>query len=123
MRARVVIPASNGAMERNRVLRALIRLMAILSSFCYTSVGVISRKLGAKMPNISIIFKNAMSLDVHDRAALAEKLLASLEQLSDTEAECIWADEAQKRRGEYRAGRSKAVPAQAIRRKVEKLFR
>ena len=62
------------------------------------------------MPNISVILKNAMSLDVHDRATLAEKLLASLEQLSDKEAERIWADEAQRRLKEYRAGRSKASP-------------
>lgn len=75
------------------------------------------------MKNKSVVLKNAMSLDIHDRAALAEKLLASLEQLSDKEAEHIWADEAQRRLDEYRAGRSKAVPAQDIRRKVEKLFR
>lgn len=75
------------------------------------------------MPSISVILKNAMSLDVHDRAALAEKLLASLEQLTDQEAERIWADEAQRRLKEYRSGRSKAVPAQEIRRKAEKLFR
>ena len=62
------------------------------------------------MPNLSVILKNAMNLDVHDRAALAEKLLASLEQLSDKEAERIWTDEAQRRLEEYRTGRSKAVP-------------
>lgn len=75
------------------------------------------------MPNISAILKDAMSLDARDRAALAEKLLASLEQLSDKEAESIWADEAQRRLKEYRAGRSKAVPARETGRKVEKLFR
>lgn len=75
------------------------------------------------MQNLSVILKNAMGLSVHDRAALAEKLLASLEQLSDKEAEHIWADEAQRRLKEYRAGRSKGVPAQETRRKIEKLFR
>lgn len=44
-----------------------------------------------------------LSLAVHDRAALAEKLLASLEELSEEEAERLWAEEAQRRREEYRA--------------------
>lgn len=64
-----------------------------------------------------------MNLDAHDRAALAEKLLASLEQLSDKEAELVWTDAAQRRLSEYRAGRAKAVPAQEVRRKVNKLFK
>ena len=97
--------------------------MARYLSFCYTSAGANTRKLGAKMPNISAVLKNAMNLDVHDRAALAEKLLASLEQLSDKEAELLWSDEAQRRLHEYRAGRSKAVSAQEVRRKVERLFK
>ena len=75
------------------------------------------------MKNISVVLKNAMSLSIHDRAALAEKLLASLEQVSEKEAEHIWADEAQRRLDDYRAGRSKAVPAQEVSRKVQKLFR
>ena len=36
-----------------------------------------------KMSNLAKILKNALSLDVHDRATLAERLLASLEELSD----------------------------------------
>jgi putative addiction module component (TIGR02574 family) len=92
-------------------------------SFCYTFVGPISSGLEAKMPNISVVLKNAMNLSIQDRAALAEKLLASLEQLSEKEAERLWADEAQRRLTEYRAGRSNAVPASETRRKVEKLFK
>ena len=66
------------------------------------------------MKNISIVLKQAMCLGIHDRALLAEKLLASLEQVSDKEAEQIWKDEAQRRLADRRAGRSKAVSAQAI---------
>ena len=69
------------------------------------------------------VFKNALSLDVHDRAALAQRLLASLEELSEEEADCLWGDEAQRRLEEYRPGRAKAVPAEEVAKKAERLFR
>jgi putative addiction module component (TIGR02574 family) len=64
-----------------------------------------------------------MSLDVHDRATLAERLLASLEDLSEEEAEGLWAEEAQRRLEEYRTGRAKAIQAEEAHKKAEKLFR
>ncbi len=76
-----------------------------------------------EMPNLAEILKSAMSLDVHDRATLAERLLASLEELSEEEAERLWAEEAQRRLEEYRAGRSKAVGAEEVHKKAERLFR
>ena len=69
------------------------------------------------------VFKNALKLEVHDRAALAKRLLASLEELSEEEAERLWAEEAQRRLEEYRAGRARAVPAEEVVKKAEKLFR
>jgi len=69
------------------------------------------------------VFKNALSLDVQDRAALAQRLLATLEELSEEEAERLWAEEAQSRLGEYRAGRAKAIPAEEVAKKAESLFR
>ncbi len=74
------------------------------------------------MPNLAEILRNALSLDVHDRAALAERLLASLEELSEEEAERLWAQEGQRRLEEYRAGRDKAVRAEGVHDKAEKLF-
>jgi len=76
-----------------------------------------------KMSNIAEILKNALSLDVHDRATLAERLLASLEELSEEEADRLWAEEAQRRLEEYRAGRAKAVPAEEVHEKAERLLR
>lgn len=76
-----------------------------------------------KMSNLAEILKNALSLDVRDRATLAERLLASLEELSEEEADHLWAEEAQRRLEEYRAGRAKAVPAEEVHQKAEKLFR
>ena len=69
------------------------------------------------------VFKNALSLDAHDRAALAQRLLASLEELSEADAERLWAEEAQRRLEEYRAGRACAVPAEEVRKRAESLFR
>jgi len=36
--------------------------------------------LEVKMPDAAEVFNNALSLDVQDRAALAQRLLASLER-------------------------------------------
>jgi putative addiction module component (TIGR02574 family) len=67
-----------------------------------------------KMPIPAEVFKNALHLDVGDRAALAQELLASLDELSEEEVERLWAEEAQRRREEYRAGRAQAVPAEEV---------
>jgi|APFre7841882590_1041340.scaffolds.fasta_scaffold16649_2 putative addiction module component (TIGR02574 family) len=75
------------------------------------------------MSNLAELIKGAMNLDVRDRATLAEKLLASLEELSEEEAEGLWAEEAQRRLVEYRAGRAKAISADAVHEKVNKLLR
>jgi putative addiction module component (TIGR02574 family) len=76
-----------------------------------------------KMSNLADILKSAMNLDVHDRAALAERLLASLEELTDEETERLWAEESQRRLEQYRAGRAKAVPAEDVHKKAENLLR
>lgn len=75
------------------------------------------------MANLAELFRNALSLEVCDRAALAERLLASLEELSEEEAERLWAEEAKRRLEEYRAGRAEAVRAEEVHAKAQKLFR
>lgn len=75
------------------------------------------------MPNLAEVMKGAMNLDVRDRAALAEKLLASLDELSEEEAERLWAEEAQRRLDEYRAGRAKGIQTEEVHAKASKLFR
>ena len=75
------------------------------------------------MSNRIEVFKNALSLDVHDRAALVQRLLASLEELSEEEADRLWAEESQRRLQEYRAGRATAVRAEDVVKKAERLFR
>jgi hypothetical protein len=81
------------------------------------------------MPNLEDVLKDALVLDARERAALAEKLLASLDEqlddgnLDETEAERLWAREAQQRLEAYRAGRTIPVPAQQVHAKAEKLLR
>src|SRR3990172_8680859 len=76
-----------------------------------------------KMPNLAELLRDALSLDVHDRAVLAEGLLASLDELSEEEADRLWAEEAQRRLEEYRAGRATAVSASEVAKKAERMFR
>jgi putative addiction module component (TIGR02574 family) len=75
------------------------------------------------MPDPAEILRSALELDVADRAALAQKLLDSLEDLSEAEAERLWAEEAQRRLEGYRAGRAQAVDAEEVAGKANKLFR
>lgn len=74
------------------------------------------------MANLAEVLKHALSLEVRDRATLAERLLASLEEITEEEAEHLWAEEAERRLKEYRAGRAQAVPADEVHKKAERLF-
>jgi putative addiction module component (TIGR02574 family) len=69
------------------------------------------------------VLRSALSLNVHERAVLAQTLLASLDELSEEEAEHLWAEEADRRLGEYRADCAKAVGAEEVAKKAAKLFR
>ena len=80
------------------------------------------------MPNLESVLKDALILDARERAALAEELLASLdepqdEQLDEAGVERLWVDEAQRRLEAYRAGRTIPVPAEQVHAKAEKLLR
>ena len=75
------------------------------------------------MPDLNEILRAALSLDVRDRARLAEQLLASLDSLTEDEVERLWADEAERRLREFRAGRVSAVPAEEVAQKAQRLFR
>jgi putative addiction module component (TIGR02574 family) len=75
------------------------------------------------MANLAEVLGNALSLEVRDRAALAERLLASLEELTEEEANRLWAEEAQRRLEEYRAGRAQAVQTDEVHAKAKRLFR
>lgn len=75
-----------------------------------------------KVANLAEVLKNALSLEVRDRATLAERLLASLEEITEEEADHLWAEEAERRLKEYRAGRAQAVQADEVHAKAEQLL-
>jgi len=56
----------------------------------------------------------ALKLDPRSRARLAESLLASLDDLSEAEAERLWLDEAERRERDWDAGRVEGIPAERV---------
>jgi putative addiction module component (TIGR02574 family) len=64
--------------------------------------------------DIAKIDKEASDLPRHDRALLIERLLATLDQGEEIDAEEMWLDEAERRYQEYRAGRIGAKPAEQV---------
>jgi putative addiction module component (TIGR02574 family) len=65
----------------------------------------------------------ALHLSPEDRAKLAQRLLLSLDALSDTEIEESWLVEAQRRAQEIDRGDVQAIPAEEVRRKARALLR
>ena len=65
----------------------------------------------------------ALSLPADERAALAEKLLLSLDEPSETELERTWVSEAVRRARELDRGDVQAIPAEDVRRKARSLLR
>lgn len=75
------------------------------------------------MPDLVEILASALNLSADDRAALAEKLLASLDELDEEEMERLWNREARRRLEEYRRGRAGTVAAEDVAKKATDLFR
>ena len=60
------------------------------------------------------ITSEAMELSADARAALAKKLLDSLEDLSPDEHEHLWVEEAARRYEELRTGTARSFPAEEV---------
>jgi putative addiction module component (TIGR02574 family) len=75
------------------------------------------------MADAAEVLKNALALGVEDRAVLAERLFASLDDLDEAEAERLWAAEARRRLEAYREGSAQAVDADQVAEKARRLFR
>lgn len=58
--------------------------------------------------------KRARALSPQDRARLAEELLASLDEQSDSDAEAAWEQEIARRVEEIKAGRARLIPAEEV---------
>jgi hypothetical protein len=68
------------------------------------------------------IEKEALKLSPSSRAILAEKLIRSLEGLSDAEIEKLWAEESQRRHEELEAGLAVSRPADQVFRDAKSRF-
>ncbi len=60
------------------------------------------------------IEKQALKLDVNSRARLASALLSSLDNLSESENEKLWAEEALLRHADMIKGKAKSKPADLV---------
>lgn len=56
----------------------------------------------------------ALELPMAKRAELAARLLESLDDLTDDENDQLWAQEAERRLAEYKAGKMEAIPADEV---------
>jgi putative addiction module component (TIGR02574 family) len=64
--------------------------------------------------NIEELTKETMALDIEDRAALAGKLILSLDEPTPSELDRMWLEESERRLEAYRAGRSQGIPADEV---------
>jgi putative addiction module component (TIGR02574 family) len=73
--------------------------------------------------DISLIEREALHLPVSARAELAHKLLLSLDNMSESEVEEAWLDEAERRAGEIDRGIVQLVPSEEVSRKARYLLK
>lgn len=73
--------------------------------------------------NLHQIESEALGLPIQDRAALAQRLLLSLEEISDPEYEQLWADESVRRAAEFDSGNTAAISGEEVARKARELLR
>ena len=73
--------------------------------------------------NIQAIRNQALSLPLHERAQLAEQLLASLDDLSEAETEQLWFEEAAHRADEMDQGLVQRIPADEVRQEALALLK
>jgi hypothetical protein len=66
------------------------------------------------MPDETEIERAALSLEPRLRARLAERLLASLDSLSESELEGLWAEEAERRDRDLDSGVELARPSEEV---------
>ena len=67
--------------------------------------------MGTKLEEV---ITTALQLDMEERAQLARRLLLSLDEPSESEAESVWLEEAERRLKEFREGRVRGIPANEV---------
>lgn len=65
----------------------------------------------------------AMKLPRRERARLAQRLISSLEEGVDVDAERLWLAEAERRLADLKSGKVATIPAERVMRKVRAALR
>ena len=73
--------------------------------------------------NFGTLEKEALDLPMQERAKLAQRLLESLDEVSESEAEQLWLDVASRRAEEIDQGKVKLVTAQELEARVQALLK
>lgn len=73
--------------------------------------------------NLTEIESEILSLPVQVRAALVQRLILSLEELSEPEFEYLWAEESVRRVTEFDAGKTQAISGLEVAKKARALLR
>lgn len=73
--------------------------------------------------NLAQLESEVFALPIQDRAALAKRLLLSLEEVSDAEFETLWGEESARRAAELDLGMAQAISGQEVAKKARALLR
>jgi putative addiction module component (TIGR02574 family) len=73
--------------------------------------------------DIESIEREALHLPTSDRAKLAQRLLLSLDDLTEAELDQLWLDEAERRACEIDQGLVNLIPAEEVSRKARTLLK
>lgn len=65
----------------------------------------------------------ALKLPRKNRARLAQRLISSLDQETDVDAEKLWREEAERRLAELKSGKVTGIPAERVIRKARSAIR
>lgn len=64
------------------------------------------------------VLEEALKLTVNERAEVAEKLIASLDEVPDTDVEQAWQEEIQRRLQQVERGEVKTIPWEEVQRRL-----
>jgi len=68
--------------------------------------------------NLEELEAEIKNLNLKDRSALAKRIIQSLDELSESEIEALWVEEAERRLDELEQGLAREIPAEEALRRV-----
>lgn len=65
-----------------------------------------------------VVLEEALKLSANERAEVAEQLIASLDEVPDTDVEQVWQQEVQRRLQQIGRGEVKTIPWEEVQRRL-----